>query len=515
MLYGPQVATLASLVTVWTLATTALVLRLVARRMTSTPFWIDDFTCIAAYLLGTTYNAWVLVWIRDGFGLRLDEITWLSRADAVSRARRDVYFCEAFSSLALGVSKLAILAFYWRHFSHARIRYAVLYLAFLSFCWLVARTTVGAIRCVPAVSFWETSAQGECLLDERKIVYGGSISHLILGSLILALPLLELRKLRLQFWPLLGVIAIYICGILTCLCAIGVMVIALRVPAAVEDSFEIKDAVLFLSVEVNLLIVTASLPLLQPILEFVRKHLHHSAGLRDSCTHAAASTPAPTTPFISAEQEPPSRRPRRFRLSLSLPTTLFDSKIWTRLSSAATSKVNTGTDRSARTVGNKTVMTVSHDQFTRGVHVQLHREFRFVSPPGPEPIFVRPRRTDSSPEPGTAEDASRGEEEASAIYEGDVVDRMEKGEGKAVEQISNMIHPNTGDGATRRGHPEDQIDKGKAIHESNEPGHLDSEGAVSSRTEIIVESKEPEDASTNPIVKSMEQMPEKVENDTQ
>lgn len=61
MLHGPQVDIVASLVTVWTLATAAIILRLVAKRMAKVPFWLDDYSCLAAYLLGTTYNAWVVV----------------------------------------------------------------------------------------------------------------------------------------------------------------------------------------------------------------------------------------------------------------------------------------------------------------------------------------------------------------------------------------------------------------------------------------------------------------------
>lgn len=176
MLYGAQVGTLAPLVTVWTLATTALILRLAARRIMELPLWLDDFSCLAAYIFGMASNVWAVVCkalplsnlclhapprfpptqtlrtsakadvppspgIRDGFGLRLEHIPWLSRADAISRARRAFYFCEAFNSLSIGSSKLAILAFYWRLFSLTRVRYAIMYLAFLSLCWLVARVS--------------------------------------------------------------------------------------------------------------------------------------------------------------------------------------------------------------------------------------------------------------------------------------------------------------------------------------------------------------------------------------
>lgn len=61
MLYGPQVWTVALLVVVWTLATTALLLRLVARRMTKAALWFDDYFCFAAYAFCTAHGAGQLV----------------------------------------------------------------------------------------------------------------------------------------------------------------------------------------------------------------------------------------------------------------------------------------------------------------------------------------------------------------------------------------------------------------------------------------------------------------------
>lgn len=184
-------------------------------------------------MLRLTY---ILIGTRDGFGLRLEEISWLSRAEAISCARRAFYFLETFNSLSKGSSALAILALYWRLFSLTRIRYAIMYLAFLSLCWVVARvspsctrvsltpiriltpclckTTVGAIRCLPVEAYWDASIHGECFVDESKIVYGGAISHLFLDILILILPLFELHKLCLKSWTKLGVIIVFVFGIL-------------------------------------------------------------------------------------------------------------------------------------------------------------------------------------------------------------------------------------------------------------------------------------------------------------
>lgn len=163
---------------------------------------------------------------------------------------------------------------------------------------------------------------------------------------------------------------------------------------------------------------------------------------------------------------------------------LLDSKIISKLSSAGLSKVNTGSGSAgerARTVRNQTNMTVSHDEATRGVHVHLQREFRFVSPPGPEPAFMRPRRSNTSTERLTVGDAPT-EGEGLSLTEGDVVDQMERGQGKAVEEASKVIQ-----------------------HET--------EGAMGDGIQTSMQSQdEPEGGSTTPIFRNKDQIPR---NDTQ
>lgn len=79
--------------------------------------------------------------LRDGFGLHLDSIRWLSRAEAISRSRRAVYLLEAFQALSVGSSKVSILGLYWRLFSMTNLRCAIMYLSCLSLWWLAARVS--------------------------------------------------------------------------------------------------------------------------------------------------------------------------------------------------------------------------------------------------------------------------------------------------------------------------------------------------------------------------------------
>lgn len=143
---------------------------------------------------------------------------------------------------------------------------------------------------------------------------------------------------------------------------------------------------------------------------------------------------------------------------------LFDWPIWSQLSSTTTSKVNTEIGgRSLRAARNRTVMTVSHDEGTQGVHVQLRREFRFVSPPAPEtPVFAHPRRIGQLIEPIEIRDAPTEDEARAMDQDGRLVTREEKGKGKAVEKavakVASDMHAETEGLTTAGGNPEEQVD---------------------------------------------------------
>lgn len=253
------------------------------------------------------------------------------------------------------------------------------------------------------------------------------------------------------------------------------------------------------------------------------------------CTHAAASSssgpgPRPTrassaddeqelpTRQRQHQQEQPARRRQRVSSPTSLSKMLFDWPMWSQLSSTTTSKVNTRTsDRPSKTARNRTVMTVSHDEGTQGVHVQLRREFRFVSPPALEqPVFERPRKADQLIEPGQVRDAQTEDEVLNMGEVSMFVDRMDKGKGKAVEQAVEKvgsdirIHTHAQIMTTALGSPAERPDKGRATEEAENPARLKSEDLESARRDKATEESEDyiEGAIIAPTVRSQEKTPE-------
>lgn len=260
----------------------------------------------------------------------------------------------------------------------------------------------------------------------------------------------------------------------------------------------------------------ACLPLLLPILEFLRKYRHcRSRCLFYRRTQAGAfSPPAPTQASTAdAAQERPSRRHQRTRFSGSLSRMNFELPAWSQLSSTTTSKVNAetggGGERSSRTVrNNRTVMTVSHDEGTRGVHVQLRREFRFVSPPtpGPEPLLMHSRQQIELAEvrnaPTEEETLTVGDEGSSLAV------RTEKGKGKAVEraveELGSDIDTDTETMTTALEWP----DAEKQMEQPKEPAQPKSEALKRERTRTTLESQDyAEGSSTAPPMRNQPEEP--------
>jgi hypothetical protein len=68
---------------------------------------------------------------------------------------------------------------------------------------------------VPVSAFWDKSIEDSvCAIDDSKFFFGTVLTHLILDIFILALPVLEVKNLRLPLGQKIGVIGLFMFGIL-------------------------------------------------------------------------------------------------------------------------------------------------------------------------------------------------------------------------------------------------------------------------------------------------------------
>jgi hypothetical protein len=139
----------------------AFVLRLAARRIKHLQLAVDDYLALAAFLFTTGFTVvnlysksiprviFLLILthleLKYGLGLRLEDIG-ITYEEASFDYFRMLWIDSWFYTLAIGLSKLAVLAFYWRIFGHSTIKLHIQILFGCVIAWLLARVRLSVFH---------------------------------------------------------------------------------------------------------------------------------------------------------------------------------------------------------------------------------------------------------------------------------------------------------------------------------------------------------------------------------
>ncbi|KAK8066226.1 hypothetical protein PG997_012973 [Apiospora hydei] len=191
------------------------------------------------------------------------------------------FFLQLAFTYSITLIKFAILAFYWRVFNTSSIRWPIIILAILSGVWLLARTFITIFHCVPVHAFWdETVEDATCLISDSEYIFWSTLAHFILDVVIIVLPAVEIRKLQ-QFSTKqkIGTCSLFGFGILVCAASLTVVVLAKEINSSSKDiPWNMANIMLWATVEVNLSVVSACLPLFRPVFITVRKNSIRMSG---------------------------------------------------------------------------------------------------------------------------------------------------------------------------------------------------------------------------------------------
>lgn len=132
-------------------------------------------------------------------------------------------------SYSIGFSKLSILLFYWRIFKQSAIRIPIQILLGLSVSWLLLRTFMVTFHCLPVQAYWDKSIEGAvCKINDSQFFFGTCLTHFALDVVILALPIIEVFKLRLRMGQKIAITALFVIGFVVCLASTFVVVESIR-----------------------------------------------------------------------------------------------------------------------------------------------------------------------------------------------------------------------------------------------------------------------------------------------
>ncbi|KAF4970074.1 hypothetical protein FSARC_2820 [Fusarium sarcochroum] len=247
-------------------ATVFIGLRLLSRRLTRINLWWDDYFAIGCYAVAIAWVVIIPIWINDGLGLHIWDLkSSKPKADILMQTSLNLYVAELFYALALFFAKASILSFYWRMFRVTNIKLPIQILGSASLIWIIVRTIMGVFHCIPVQRFWDPSAGGSCAIEDKKFFFGTILVHVILDVAILVLPILQIRKLQLPVLQKIGIMLMFVFGIVICASAMVIIVASTQFDAESEDlTWNLCTIVIWASVEVNLVTVSTCLPTIRP-----------------------------------------------------------------------------------------------------------------------------------------------------------------------------------------------------------------------------------------------------------
>ncbi|KAJ5617873.1 hypothetical protein N7537_002987 [Penicillium hordei] len=173
-----------ALVFAYTLSTLSVALRILARKVTGSRLFLDDYLIMVALFFKYACSSGVVVLLFNGMG---SHITMIPAKNLLVYLQ--LGFANAFIYTGcIAFIKFSILALYKRLFAVRHMTIAV-NVVFVFIClWVVGVYVAGALICIPAKKFWDPSVEGACL-DSAKFYYGIQIPNILTDLILLIMPM--------------------------------------------------------------------------------------------------------------------------------------------------------------------------------------------------------------------------------------------------------------------------------------------------------------------------------------
>ena len=152
--------------------------------------------------------------INYGLGTHIDHDSNPDRAEhKIQRARLNMWIGSLSYATSIAASKISFLTFYWRIFQFTMIRLPIQVLLVVTVLWIIIRTCLTVLQCLPVRYIWDKTIDGSCAVDQSVFFFSSVLVHCILDIIILVLPTFPIFKMHLTRSKKLGVVGLFSSGI--------------------------------------------------------------------------------------------------------------------------------------------------------------------------------------------------------------------------------------------------------------------------------------------------------------
>ncbi|MCJ1246595.1 hypothetical protein MMC30_003804 [Trapelia coarctata] len=253
------------------LATTAVFLRLQARRKQKLPLMWDDYLIIVALIF--TIITGVLMVIGAAAG-SLGGHTAIGPEGPISDHRLVVFQQTLFANqltqlLAVGPTKFSVLMFYRRIFRGRLFSIASWSLIAAVIAWTIAFFFGNLLECIPISINWTGSGSDDTCVNEVPMYLAQAYADVATDVLILVLPMPMIWKLQMPMRRKVAISGIFFLGALTVAASVAKMIVQYFVGSNLEQnpdlSYYLTPIVYWPMIEASLGITAACLPTLRPL----------------------------------------------------------------------------------------------------------------------------------------------------------------------------------------------------------------------------------------------------------
>ncbi|KAJ5788568.1 hypothetical protein N7457_003558 [Penicillium paradoxum] len=273
----------------FTLSTLSVALRILARKMTGSKLFMDDYLILVALLFKYACSSGVVGLLYNGLG---SHITMIPAKNLV------VYFQIGYSNNfiytgCIAFIKFSILALYKRLFAVRHMTIAVNLMFGFICLWVVGVYVAGALICIPASKFWDQSIEGACL-DPAKFNYGLQIPNILSDLILLVMPMRVVWTLPIPKSQKMLLSGVFLVGGLTLIFDCFRLDAMIKLVGQGPDiTYNQVPVVVWTCIEAAVGITAACLPNLRPL--FKLGHRNFWSTLRSSNKEVSEQTLVPTT----------------------------------------------------------------------------------------------------------------------------------------------------------------------------------------------------------------------------
>ncbi|KAE8343442.1 hypothetical protein BDV24DRAFT_161489 [Aspergillus arachidicola] len=248
------------------LSTTAVALRLLARKLNGTRLYLDDYLIIIALLFKYGCSTGVAILLFNGLG---------SHITMIPEKNLTVYLKIGWSNPLVYTScicfiKLSVLALYKRLFSTPRMILAANIVAGFVILWALSVCVVGILLCLPVNKFWDPTVPGSCI-DSAQYYYGQQIPNILTDAVLLMMPLKFVWALPISKTQRLLLSGVFVTGGLTLIFDIVRLVAMINLTRSGPDvTYNQVPVVVWTCIEATVGIIAACLPNMRPLFKLSR-----------------------------------------------------------------------------------------------------------------------------------------------------------------------------------------------------------------------------------------------------